>query len=170
MANKVDRLPPKPPPAGAIVTVKRPAQRWHRVHSFDPKTQKYASDAFNDSTQGDARFSPLLSEDNTDTPEQLHVIPTLYAAASERAAIAEIVLRNVPSPSAGYLHDLRSDLDSNLQVSTLQAPALTLANLTTTGMHAAGMLAPVFTQPISEHTPTIVAILAEMGAGIIPDL
>lgn len=219
-----DRPPPKPPPAGAIVTVTLPARRWYRVHRFDAATNQYAPDAFNDSADGDARFSPLLS---SDASEQQRVTPTLYAAASERAAIAEVVLRNVPSPSAGYLHDLRRDLDSNLHVSALQAPALSLANLTTTGMNAAGLgpyalvaggpkhypvtrqwarwiwqtqpkaqglmwmsrrynrdevimlfgdrcppgtLTCLSSQHISEHSHTIVAVLAEMGAGIIPDI
>lgn len=122
----------EPPPPGKIVTLQVTAARWYRVHPFDEVTRQYLPDAFNDSTTGDARFSPLLRTSKK-------VIPTLYAAASDRAAIAEVVLRNLPVPSAGYLHDLRRDLESNLRLSTIELAELTLANLTTTGMSAAGL-------------------------------
>lgn len=123
----------KPPPPHPFRIVSRKKSAWYRVHPFDPGTGKFAPDAFNDSGKGNARFSPIFD------PSSGTSIPTLYAANSERGAIAEIVLHDVPTPSTGYLHDLERDLSSTLHLSRVSLPDLKLVNLTTTGMKAAGL-------------------------------
>jgi len=109
------------------------ARVWYRVHPFEPATGKYGPAAFNDSGLGWARFSPLIH------PRTGKPIPTLYAGSGVKVAIAEVVLHNVPTPSTGYLHDLERDYESCLFLSRVRMPALSLVNLTATGMKAAGL-------------------------------
>lgn len=74
------------PPAAKININKRilkagtPLYRIHR--------EKYAGDAFNDSRQGDARFSPIVNEDS-------RVIATAYAGDSTKVAFCEVPLHDV---------------------------------------------------------------------------
>lgn len=130
--------PGKPvPPASHLPTIKTVDPGvWYRVHDFDATTGKYAADAFNDSGRGNARFSPLRRVDGT-------VIPTIYAAAHKRTAIAEILLHEAPTPSTGWIFEwskVSDPLQSNKHLSTVQLPALKLAALTTFGLQAAGLL------------------------------
>lgn len=98
------------------------------MHSWDAATGRFAPTAFNDSGQGDARFSPRLD------PASGNVIPTLYAARTQRGAIAEIVLHDAPTPSTGYLHDWERDKASALHLSEIELPPWHLLNLTATGL------------------------------------
>jgi hypothetical protein len=109
------------------------AGRWHRIHPWDAATGQFAADAFNPRSDGNARFSPLRD------PTSGQVIPVLYAASSERGAIAEVLLHDVPSPSSGHLHDWERDRRSRLHLSPLALPALNVVNLTSTGLRAAGL-------------------------------
>jgi hypothetical protein len=126
---------PKPPPAHPLRCYPAPkeAGRWFRVHQWDPDTGRSGPTAFNDTGQGNARFSPLVD------PATGGVIPTLYAARSPRGAIAEIVLHDAPTPSTGYLHDWERDKASRLHLSEIELPSLQLVNLSTTGLRAAGL-------------------------------
>lgn len=124
---------PFPPPAHAFRTLRHKAAHWYRVHPFDARTGAFAPAAFNGSGLGNARFSPLAD------PVSGKTIPTLYAAKSERGAIAEIVLHDVPNPSTGYLHDLQRDYQAGLHLSRIHAAELRLANLTSMGLQAAGL-------------------------------
>jgi len=109
------------------------AATWHRVHAFDPATGKFGPTAFNDSGRGNARFSPLLD------PATGAVIPTMYVAGHVRGAIAEVLLHDIPEPSTGFNYDWERDRTGNLCMSTIGLPGLKLANLTSTGLRAAGM-------------------------------
>lgn len=122
-----------PPPPKALRILPHKAATWFRVHPFDAATGKYAPAAFNGSGLGNPRFSPLFD------PVTGKPIPTIYAAKSERGAIAEIVLHDVPNPSAGYQHDLERDYRANLHLSRIRAPAARLVNMTTMGLQAAGL-------------------------------
>lgn len=110
-----------------------PGGTWYRVHRFDPMSGRYPPAGFNDTPNGNARFSPLID------PVTGRVIPTLYAAQTQRGAIAEIVLHDVPTPSTGHLHDWEQDKTSLLHLSEIILTELTLVNLTTTGLRAAGL-------------------------------
>ncbi|PLC49565.1 hypothetical protein CR159_11525 [Pollutimonas subterranea] len=127
---------PDPPltPPGDFQLIERQPRVLFRIHSYDGDSGKYAADQFNDSGLGNARFSPLRC---TDTGA---IIPTLYAADSERGAIAEVLLHDLPRPSAGYIHDLERDLQSTLHLSSLFVLCpLRVINLTSLGMSAAGL-------------------------------
>jgi hypothetical protein len=121
------------PPAQPFKTKPFSGGTWYRVHRFDKGTGKYTPDAFNDTTNGDARFSPLVD------PATANVIPTIYAAQTQRGAIAEIVLHDVPTPSTGHLHDWEQDKAGTLHLSEVVLARLNLVNLTTTGLRAAGL-------------------------------
>ena len=56
----------------------------HRVHR-----EKYAGDAFNSSSDGDARFSPILNAAQK-------VIPTIYGGTSFECAAMETVFHEIP--------------------------------------------------------------------------
>jgi hypothetical protein len=135
MASGPDKLPdlPHPPPSHPFRLRSCAAAHWFRVHIFDPASGRYAPDAFNDSTDGNARFSPLVD------PATGKVIPTIYAAASEAGAISEVVLHDVPTPSTGYLHDWERDKAGPLHLSKIALPALKLADLQSQGLQAAGL-------------------------------
>lgn len=135
MVDGPGRLPalPHPPPAHPFRLRRCAAAHWFRVHTFDPASGRFAPDAFNDSTNGDARFSPLVD------PATGKVIPTIYAAASEAGAISEVVLHDIPTPSTGYLHDWERDKASHLHLSEIALPALQLADLQSQGLQAAGL-------------------------------
>jgi len=124
---------PVPPPKHSFRALPHKARVWYRVHPFDAATGKYGAAAFNDSGLGLARFSPLRN------PATGKPIATIYAGSSVNVAIMEVVLHNVPSPSTGYLHDLQRDYDAKLILSRVRTPALSLVNLTATGLKAAGL-------------------------------
>lgn len=128
----VDNLLPPPPP-GAFRILEIAPGSWFRVHPYDTETGKYGATDFNDSGLGNARFSPLIN------PATGKSIPTLYASSNIHGAISEVVLHDVPTPSIGYLHDLQRDLSKTLHVSQIALGKLMLANLTATGMKAAGL-------------------------------
>lgn len=123
----------RPPPASSFTLSNILPLQWFRVHPIDPGTGDFAPDAFNASGRGNARFSPLRS------PDSGKVIPTIYAADTQRGAIMEVVLHDVPIPSNGYQHDLERDRASNLHLSAIGLPGLTLANLTATGLRGPGL-------------------------------
>lgn len=130
---------PHPPSAHPFRARTQPGGTWYRVHRFDKATGHYAPDAFNDSADGDARFSPLVD------PATGTVIPTLYAAQTQRGAIAEIVLHDVPTPSTGHLHDWEQDKASSLHLSEVVLADMDLVDLTAIGLRAAGLrVADVF--------------------------
>lgn len=128
MADRVFPPPVKPFKAKAF-----PGGTWYRVHRFDRSSGQYLPAAFNDTSHGNARFSPLVD------PSTGSVIPTLYAAQTPRGAIAEVVLHDVPMPSTGHLHDWEQDKASALHLSDIVLPDLALVNLTSVGLRAAGL-------------------------------
>lgn len=123
---------PYPPPPLPFLSIAVPAKTWFRVHRYD-EPGHYDPDQFNDTRLGDARFSPLLD------PLTDQVIPTLYVSSSSAGAIAEVVLHDVPIPSAGHSHDWEADRSGYLHMSLLSIGPLSLANLTSTGLRAAGL-------------------------------
>lgn len=138
----------QPPPASPFLTTRVDAASWFRVHKYDPDTQRYGPSEFNNTTRGNARFSPL-------EPEPGLVVPTIYAAATPRAAIAEVVLHDVPTPSSGHIHDWGKTEAGPLHLSEIQLAPLKLANLTTTGLRAAGLVvADIFDCEADEYQTT----------------
>ena len=68
----------------------RPTKPLWRVYS-----EGFGPTGFNDTPKGYARFSPLRRPDGS-------LVPTLYAGTTLDVALMEIVLRDVPTPSAGF--------------------------------------------------------------------
>lgn len=122
---------------------------WYRVHPYDPATGRYGSCQFNDSSLGNARFSPLID------PSTGKVIPTIYAAATESGAIAEVTLHEAPTPSKGYIHDWQRDCNGIQHLSSITIAPLELVALTSLGLKGAGMKVSDFfdgNQPDYERT------------------
>ncbi|GAK25646.1 RES family NAD+ phosphorylase [Serratia liquefaciens] len=74
------------PPAGKININKRTLKAGtplYRIHR-----EKYAGDAFNGSTEGDARFSPIRDQSNK-------VIATVYAGDNTKVALCEVPLHDL---------------------------------------------------------------------------
>lgn len=84
-------------------------QAMYRVHDAI-----CASDQFNPSLKGNARFSPIRDSSG-------NVIPTLYAATTPRGALMESVFRDVPY-RAGFKHVDAKRLEGRV-CSTLQFQA-----------------------------------------------
>lgn len=124
---------PLPPSEHPFRTLVRPAAAWYRVHNYDVVSKRFGAAAFNDSNNGDARFSPLID------PASGNVIPTIYAAQRPEGAISEVVLHDVPTPSTGHLHDWTRDKASNLHMSQIGLPDLELVDLQSQGLQAAGL-------------------------------
>jgi hypothetical protein len=131
---RVEKLPhlPEPPPSHSFRLRRCAASEWCRVHTFDTATGRFQPDAFNDTTNGNARFSPLID------PDTNKVIPTIYAAATEAGAISEVILHDIPTPSTGYLHDWESDKAGKQHLSRIRLPDLQLVDLQQ-GLQAAGL-------------------------------
>lgn len=129
-----EKLPylPEPPPPYPFRLRRHTASEWCRVHNFDPATGRFQPDAFNDTTNGNARFSPLID------PDTNKVIPTIYAAATEAGAISEVILHDIPTPSTGYLHDWDRDKAGKQHLSKIHLPDLQLVDLQQ-GLQAAGL-------------------------------
>jgi hypothetical protein len=145
---------PEPPPArGRPTLIELPPAAWWRVHPFDPATGRFGPARFNDSGLGDARFSPLWQApggaagprrqpaEAAAAPTLLRTpVPTLYAAATVEGALMETVLREVPTPSQGHLHDLQRDLDAPLRLSQVElAEPLQVVDLTKLGLQRMGL-------------------------------
>jgi hypothetical protein len=126
------RLPHPPPTAGTPGLVELTPATWYRVHPYDPATARFEAHTFNDSGEGNARFSPLIVDGR--------VVPTLYAASSLAGALMETVLHDVPYPSHGHHHDLQRDLDGALHASSLRLrKPLRLVDLTKVGLQRMGI-------------------------------
>lgn len=126
------RPSPPPPRKGSPALRVIEAGSWWRVHRFSGTTGRFAPQAFNDSGQGNARFSPLRGDGA--------VIPTLYAAGTLESALMETVLHDVPFPSQGHIHDLERDLQSDLHVSQVEiGESLQLVDLTKIGLQRMGL-------------------------------
>ncbi|MCE4558181.1 RES family NAD+ phosphorylase [Pelomonas cellulosilytica] len=128
---------PALPPTHPLPTRDYQARTVWRCHRMDPATGLYRSTVFNSGGRGDARFSPIF--DSTGA-----VIPTLYAATEARAAIAEVLLHDMPSPSTGAIFDATHAMlpsEGNM-VSSVEVPALTLVPLTSFGLQAVGLTVP----------------------------
>lgn len=149
-------LPEPPPVRGRPTLIELPPAAWWRVHPFDPATGRFGPARFNDSGLGDARFSPLWqapgaaagprrkpakAAEAAAAPTMLRTpVPTLYAAATVEGALMETVLREVPTPSEGYLHDLQRDLDAPLRLSqVVLGEPLQVVDLTKIGLQRMGL-------------------------------
>jgi hypothetical protein len=128
-----ERPRPSPPPrAGTPGIQEIPPGQWFRVHPLDIRTGRYPAHRFNDSGQGNARFSPLVSAEG--------LVPTLYAAQTLAGTLMETVLHDVPYPSAGYHHDLARDLNSDLHASSITlTKRLQVVDLTKLGLQRIGI-------------------------------
>lgn len=131
--------PPKPGEATTLPAF-RQNQKWHsksaewyRVHRYDAATGQFGPDQFNNSLLGNARFSPLQD------PATDGVIPTIYAAGTKSAAIAEVILHEAPTPSRGYIHDWQGDCSGMSHLSAVTIIALDLVDLTALGLKGAGL-------------------------------
>lgn len=119
---------PEPPPRHPFRSRLHPAGEWVRIHDG-----RFGATQFNDTVRGDGRFSPLVD------PATGAIIPVLYAAATGRGAIAEILFHDAPMPSTGFIYDWERDRTGPLCISTLQLGRLRLVDLTTLGLRAAGL-------------------------------
>ncbi|MET0962036.1 MAG: RES family NAD+ phosphorylase [Noviherbaspirillum sp.] len=63
----------------------------------------------------------------------------MYAAMTPAGAIAEVVLHDVPMPSAGHVHDWERDKASDLHLGEIAIPRLKLIDLTSTGLRRIGL-------------------------------
>lgn len=118
------------PPKGALRTTLiqwGAGQTLYRVHSslYQPKQ-------FNGSTQGNARFSPLLDSSGT-------VIPTLYAGTTLECALMETVFHDVPF-HAGFKVLLKASHVEGQVSSAIRAPRpLYLVDLTSIALKKLGL-------------------------------
>lgn len=123
-------LPPPDAGSPALRTVQPGI--WWRIHRLSPRTGLFASQAFNTSGRGHARFSPLRAG--------RRVVPVLYAAQTLDGALMETVLHDVPFPSTGHIHDLQRNLQSDLHASRISLTApLQLVDLSKLGLQRMGL-------------------------------
>jgi RES domain-containing protein len=62
----------------------------------------FGAAAFNPMDRGNARFSPLKVADSS-SAAGTRIVPTMYAGTSIEVALMEMVLRDLPFPSAGHI-------------------------------------------------------------------
>lgn len=90
-----------------------------------------APDAFNGTSRGNARFSPLVTS--------VGVVPTIYAASTVAAALMEVVLRDVPTPSAGHPVGINEATEMRRIAQVQTTVALQLADLSAIGLRRLGL-------------------------------
>lgn len=93
----------------------------------------YEADAFNATTNGDARFSPMVQADGS-------VVPTLYAGTDLQIALMEVVLRDLAIGCAGEQFMLPNRRKEWRRVTQLEiTAALQLADLSSVTLRAWGL-------------------------------
>lgn len=120
MAERQDKRTPK--------TVSfRPQAIW-RVHPA-----QYRPAQFRSAPDGNARFSPIRSNDG-------RVIPTWYGARTLTCAMMETVLHDLPAPPEGYILDVERLREADVRVSRLRCQrVLTLVDLSSKGLKRIGL-------------------------------
>jgi len=110
------------------------------VHAFTPAVvwrvypSAYGPGAYNPTTNGDARFSPLVRSDGS-------VVPTMYAGTDLEVALMEVVLREVAVGCAGEQFMLPNRKKEWRRATQLEITApLQLADLSTVTLRAWGLL------------------------------
>ncbi len=95
------------------------------------------ADAFNPSAVANARFSPLRP------PPGVGALPVLYGAARLQTAFMEVLLRDAPLPSHGYILSIDRSREvrrvARLRVAAKSSKPLLLADFTALGLRALGL-------------------------------
>ena len=98
----------------------------HRVHSI-----RFASNSFNPTGLGNARFSPIQNADG-------EIIPTLYAGETEECALMETVFHDVPFAS-GYKTMRKGKFERLVHSRLTIAAPLCLVDLSTIALRRLGI-------------------------------
>lgn len=77
------------------------------THLFRIHSSVYGGDQFNDSTHGDARFSPLKDRCSG------NIIPTIYAGESTEVAICEVIFHDVDFSQKAIIFEQKNLKDKN---------------------------------------------------------
>jgi hypothetical protein len=94
-------------------------------------SRKYAAAAFNPSTAGDARFSPLVVDGRA--------VAVLYAGSTVEVAMMETLMRDLPSPSHDFIFTV-PQASGQLRLARLHTLApLRLADLSALGLRRLGL-------------------------------
>lgn len=120
----------QPLPKGALRTTLiewGKGQDLHRVHSFS-----YQADQFNPSSEGNARFSPLLDSNGT-------LIPTLYAGTTLDCALMETVFHDVPFQAGFKVLSKASHVNGQVSSIICCPRALRLIDLTSIALKKLGV-------------------------------
>ena len=112
-----------------IALVSWPPRPLWRVHA-----RRFGPTQFNGTDRGSARFSPLEDAGG--------IVPTLYAGTTVEVALMEVVLRDVPVHSAGFVMRLDARNDPRRIAQLLPSRELRLADLSTLGLRRLGLQRP----------------------------
>ena len=139
-------LPPRDASNPALRTV-HPGT-WWRVHTLSPRTGLFSPQAFNASSCGHARASPLRAS--------RRAVPVLYAAPTLDGALMGTVLHDMPFPADGHIRDLQRDLQSDLQASQIRLTApRQLVDLSKLGLQRMGLrVSQMFETDACDHVRT----------------
>jgi hypothetical protein len=114
--------------AASLGTVQLERGLWWRVYS-----NAHPAHAFNPSSVGNARFSPLADASG-------NTIPTMYLAQTPAAALMETVLHDCPSPSSGYILTLPKATEELRRMACLAIlQPLVLADFSAIGLRRLGL-------------------------------
>lgn len=112
-----------------VGTVPLVPSEWWRVYS-----SKYPASAFNASSAGNARFSPLVDANGT-------VVPTMYLGQTPAVALMETVLHDCPSPSSGFILTLPKPEDEIRRMGSFRIKKnLLLADFSALGLRRLGLV------------------------------
>jgi hypothetical protein len=106
----------------------------------------YAADHFNPSPKGNARFSPILDSSGK-------VIPTLYAATTDRGALMESVFRDVPYRT-GFKHVDAKRLEGKVCSTLLFQTDFQLLDLSKIALRGLGIPPRQLIDTTKAHYPT----------------
>jgi hypothetical protein len=114
--------------ADSVGTVLVERALWWRVYS-----NAYRTCAFNTSTTGNARFSPLYDSKGI-------IVPTMYLGQTPAIALMETVLHDCPYPSSGYILTLPNEKKEIRRMGCLAVlEPLLLADFSAIGLRRIGL-------------------------------
>jgi hypothetical protein len=140
MAKSAVGLPPPPKRLDATLVTWGGGLEFHRVHDL-----AFGGSAFNTSTKGNARFSPIADDAGV-------LIPTLYAGTTLDCALMETIFHDVPF-MAGFKPFSKLKMDGKVHSVLNSAGDLRLIDLSTVALHKLGVKRTQLIDTTKTHYP-----------------
>ena len=140
MAKSAGGLPPPPKRLQATLVTWGGGLEFHRIHDL-----AFGGSAFNISTKGNARFSPITDDAGA-------LIPTLYAGTTLDCALMETIFHDVPF-KAGFKPFSKLKMDGKVHSDLKPTANFRLIDLSTLALHKLGVKRTQLIDTTKAHYP-----------------